>query len=109
MPSYIVAYDIAHPKRLRRVARFMERRAVRVQYSVFLYRGNETDLTTLLDEVRGLISEKEDVVQAWPLPSGVSPEQFVVGTAKPVNSACVVVARSVARFVRPIPLTPKES
>ena len=37
---YLVAYDIADPRRLRRVARLMERRATRCQKSVFLFRGD---------------------------------------------------------------------
>lgn len=36
---FVIAYDISHPRRLRRVARLLERRAVRCQYSVFLFSG----------------------------------------------------------------------
>ena len=32
---YLVSYDIAHPKRLRRVARCLESYGTRLQYSVF--------------------------------------------------------------------------
>ena len=33
---FIIAYDIAHPRRLRRVARVMEKHAIRCQKSVFI-------------------------------------------------------------------------
>src|SRR5258708_71513 len=76
---YVIAYDIAHPKRLRRVARLLERRGVRCQYSVFLFRGTAAELTALLDELAGLIRPAEDVVQAWPVPPGIAPEEHARG------------------------------
>jgi CRISPR-associated endonuclease Cas2 len=72
---YLVAYDIADPRRLRRVARFMERRAVRCQKSVFIYRGDDTAIERLLDEVSPLLKLSEDCVQGWRL----SPNQPVTG------------------------------
>jgi len=47
---FLIAYDIGDPKRLRRIARLMERHAVRVQKSVFLFDGEEAALISLLDE-----------------------------------------------------------
>src|SRR5207302_53333 len=48
---YLVAYDVADPRRLRRVARVLERAALRVQKSVFLFRGEEAPLVALLAQV----------------------------------------------------------
>jgi CRISPR-associated endonuclease Cas2 len=73
--QYIVAYDIADPRRLRRVARFMERRAVRCQKSVFLFRGDDAAVAQMLDEVSPLLKLSEDCVQAWRL----SPNQPATG------------------------------
>ncbi|HEV3384105.1 MAG TPA: CRISPR-associated endonuclease Cas2, partial [Gemmata sp.] len=60
MAGFLIAYDIAHPRRLRRVARVLERRGVRCQYSVFIFRGTETELRNLLDELATLIKPTED-------------------------------------------------
>ena len=49
--EYLIAYDVCHPRRLRRVARLLERRAVRCQYSVFLFRGTAADLARLMDDL----------------------------------------------------------
>ena len=43
MLSYLVCYDIADPKRLRKVARLCEDFGYRKQYSVFLVRVSATD------------------------------------------------------------------
>lgn len=68
--THLVAYDIADPKRLRRVARFMERRGLRVQKSVFLTTGDADDVERLLDQAAILLDPEHDVVQAWRLTPG---------------------------------------
>src|SRR5690349_21748615 len=47
MDSYIVAYDISSPKRLRKVARACEDFGLRRQFSVFLCRLTACDLVRL--------------------------------------------------------------
>ena len=64
---YIVAYDICDPKRLRRVARLLEKHALRCQKSVFVFRGTAEKLREVLDEIAELIDVREDLVQAWRL------------------------------------------
>jgi len=59
---FLIAYDIANPGRLRRVARRLERHALRVQKSVFLFRGSEEELVLLLDDLNELIDADLDVV-----------------------------------------------
>ncbi|OWK41137.1 CRISPR-associated endonuclease Cas2 [Fimbriiglobus ruber] len=103
MPTFLIAYDIAHPRRLRRVARELERRAVRVQYSVFVFRGDDAALAGLMTELRKLVSAEEDVVQAWPVPPGVSPERFALGAVRPVNAPAVVVAGATRFVPRSVP------
>jgi len=65
MALFVVAYDIADPKRLRRVARFMERHALRTQRSVFLFAGTAKELEGLLSGVSRFMRLDEDLVQAW--------------------------------------------
>lgn len=67
MESYIVAYDICHPKRLRRVARTCEDFGFRRQYSVFLCRLSATDLVRLKSRLYDVIKLTEDQVLFIPL------------------------------------------
>ena len=98
--AYLIAYDIADPRRLQRVARFLERRAVRCQKSVFLFQGSETALVGLLDEAARRIDPDADVLQAWRLASGQGPLGLVRGTALPIYPAGVVVAAGQEHIVR---------
>jgi CRISPR-associated protein Cas2 len=65
--SYIVAYDISHPKRLRRVATCCEDFGVRKQFSVFLCRLSATDFVRLRSRLYDLINLQEDQVLFIPL------------------------------------------
>jgi CRISPR-associated endonuclease Cas2 len=89
---FLVAYDIADPKRLRRVARCMERRAIRCQKSVFWFDGTADALARLLEEVRPLIDPAADVVQAWCLAAGQDPCGLALGAAADIRPAAVVLA-----------------
>lgn len=71
--QYLIAYDIAHPKRLQKVARRLEKSALRCQKSVFLFHGGPTVLEALMDELAALINRKEDIIQAWRIADGQPP------------------------------------
>ncbi len=66
---YLVAYDIADPKRLGRVARYMCRYACRVQYSVFVVQMSKPQLAHLLSELETIIDSDQDDIRAYPLPA----------------------------------------
>jgi CRISPR-associated protein Cas2 len=65
--SYIVAYDISDPKRLRKVATACEDFGYRRQYSVFLCRLSATDFVRLRSRLYDLINLNEDQVLFIPL------------------------------------------
>ncbi|MFO0808621.1 MAG: CRISPR-associated endonuclease Cas2 [Gemmataceae bacterium] len=67
MDSWIVAYDISDPKRLRRVARACEDFGLRKQLSVFLCRLSATDFVRLRSRLYDLIHLQEDQVLFVPL------------------------------------------
>ena len=67
MDSWIVAYDISDPKRLRKVATACEDYGVRKQYSVFLVRLSATDFVRLRTRLYDLIDLNEDQVLFIPL------------------------------------------
>jgi CRISPR-associated endoribonuclease Cas2 len=91
MAKYIIAYDICHPKRLRRVARILERHALRIQKSVFLFQGTEESLHNVIELIRCEIDHESDIVQAWLVPAvdrwvialcnqnRIAPDHFIVG------------------------------
>ena len=67
MDSYLVAYDISHPKRLRKVAKACEDFGYRKQFSVFLCRLSATDFVRLRSRLYDLIHLEEDQVLFIPL------------------------------------------
>lgn len=67
MNTYIVAYDIADPKRLRQVAQCCEDFGFRRQLSVFLCRLSAADFVRLKARLYDLIDLQDDQVLLIPL------------------------------------------
>lgn len=67
MDSYLVAYDICDPKRLRKVAQTCEDFGFRRQYSVFLCRLTAADLVRLKSRLYDIINLQEDQVLFMPV------------------------------------------
>jgi CRISPR-associated protein Cas2 len=65
--SWLVCYDIADPKRLRKVATVCEDFGYRKQYSVFLCRLSATDLVRLRSRLYDIIDLSADQVLLIPL------------------------------------------
>lgn len=68
--EYLVCYDIAAPRRLQRVYRFMKGQGVHMQYSVFHCSLTWPELQMLKLRLSQEIDEEEDDVRIYPLPSG---------------------------------------
>ena len=67
METFIVAYDVADPKRLRKVARACEDFGLRRQYSVFLCRLTAAALVRLKARLYDVINLDQDQVLFIPL------------------------------------------
>ena len=91
MDTYIVAYDISDPKRLRQVATACEDFGVRRQYSVFLCRLSATDLVRLRSRLYDLINLQEDQVLFIPLCKGCVDRIEALGRATEAADARDVV------------------
>lgn len=63
----LVCYDIAEPKRLGRVHRYLVRLAIPIQYSVFTVQLSPKKQRRLLRDLSSLINPKEDDVRLYPL------------------------------------------
>jgi CRISPR-associated protein Cas2 len=68
MTEFVVCYDISDPKRLGRLYRFMKKSAVPIQYSVFLFIGDDRKLERLMAQAITYIDLKADDLRAYPLP-----------------------------------------
>jgi len=64
---YLVAYDIACPRRLAKIHRLIKREGIAVQKSVFLFNGTQRDIDTFLDRLADCIVPKEDDLKAYPI------------------------------------------
>lgn len=67
--NWLIAYDIADPRRLGRIHRRLLKYALPVQYSLFLYNGSTLDVDKLMDELAKLMEAREDDLRAYPLPT----------------------------------------
>lgn len=68
MSDTIICYDITDPKRLGRLFRYLKKCAIPLQYSVFLFTGDDRQLARCLEKAVRLIDEKHDDLRAYPLP-----------------------------------------
>jgi CRISPR-associated endonuclease Cas2 len=82
--TWLVGYDIASPRRLRRVAKLLERHAVRVQYSLFAASWTDAEFDAVWRQLAGIINARCDDVRAWPLAENASVEVWGMGWAKDV-------------------------
>lgn len=67
-PLHLIAYDIADPRRLGRVHRFLKRIALPLQYSVFLAQCSPQDLAATAQSLRALMDERRDDIRIYRLP-----------------------------------------
>lgn len=75
--DYLVCYDIASPRRLGRVYRFMKGRGIHLQYSVFHCTLTWEELRKIKIVLNSLIDEKKDDIRIYPLPA--KSKVFVMG------------------------------
>lgn len=76
----LVAYDITNAKRLRRVADVCENFGVRVQYSLFECRLEETEFQDFWRQLLAEIDEGEDRLVAYKIDSRSARETLTAGT-----------------------------
>ena len=65
----LIAYDIADPRRLARVARVVARSALRIQYSVYVAKLSPRQLRDLEAALRDVIDPAADDLRIYPLPA----------------------------------------
>lgn len=65
--TWLLAYDIASPKRLGRVHRFVVRRGLPTQYSVFLVEADRSAIDELVGALARLVHPRQDDVRIFRL------------------------------------------
>ncbi len=65
---YLIAYDIANPRRLSHVHRTLKKLGLPVQYSVFTVVMKRKSLLRLLECLNALIKKTEDDIRCYRLP-----------------------------------------
>lgn len=68
MDLYVIGYDITNPKRLVRMHRLLQKFAMPIQYSIFLFWGPQTHLDRCMALAKGLMNDKEDALCCYRLP-----------------------------------------
>ncbi|WP_298609743.1 CRISPR-associated endonuclease Cas2 [uncultured Thiothrix sp.] len=74
---HIISYDIAEPKRLKRIHRFLKKVALPLQYSVFLIEADAKRIEQLMKQLALMIKAREDDIRIYPLP--LQPDWCAVG------------------------------
>ena len=65
---HLICYDIADPRRLGRVHRYLRGRAVPVQYSVFMAELTSTQLDAIIEGLGERINSRYDDIRIYRLP-----------------------------------------
>lgn len=64
--DYLICYDIADPKRLAKLSRFLEKRAFRIQYSVFFApKKSKEEIYQLAQQITEFIDSQKDDVRIY--------------------------------------------
>lgn len=66
---WLICYDITSPRRLVRLHRALKKRAMPIQYSVFLGRFTAAGMAELQQVITAIIDPKQDDVRMYPLPA----------------------------------------
>lgn len=78
--AWLVAYDIADPRRLSRLHRFLKKQAVPVQYSVFCFEGSAMQLGRLARDIEDYIDPSTDDVRIYQVPEHLQCDVLGHGT-----------------------------
>ena len=61
MKEFIIAYDIVDEKRLQKIARYLEKEALRIQYSIYYIKAKKEILKAIIDNLIELMDEEDDI------------------------------------------------
>jgi len=82
---YLLSYDVAEPKRWRRVHRVARDFGEPLQYSVFLCELSEKDKAALEGKLKGIIHEEQDQVMLVRLRATEKPRDMIECFGRPTS------------------------
>ena len=89
---HLIAYDIAHPSRLRKIAKVCELYGVRIEKSVFEADLTEENYQTFWHELMGLVNENEDAIIDYRICKNCARQTEVMGLVKrPQKRICYFI------------------
>ncbi len=94
--TWLIAYDIAEPRRLSRLHRYLVKHAVPVQNSVFYCEATSAQMGRLIKALARLVDSDFDDVRAYQLPERL--DVFVMGRGS-LPDGCLVSHRGPALTV----------
>ena len=68
---WLLAYDIADPRRLQKLGRHMRKEGLPLQFSLYLVRGNKAKIDQLMNQLAAMIDVRADDIRAYPLGENV--------------------------------------
>jgi CRISPR-associated protein Cas2 len=64
--DFLICYDIANIKRLSKIGKIVEKRALRIQKSIYLFdNASKEELSELIEAVMKIFHEKEDDLRIY--------------------------------------------
>jgi len=75
--NWLLCYDIADPKRLGRVHRYVKTVAIPLQYSVYQLTADERQLQFIINSLNEIISQQEDDIRIYPMHN--KPRKYTIG------------------------------
>lgn len=79
---YLVCYDITKPRRLRKVAKMLEKWGLRVQYSFFQCDLDDDKMKRVVGMLRAELDENEDRLYVYPICDKCARNPLQLGTGK---------------------------
>ncbi len=91
--TYLIMYDIAHPKRLRKVHQLCKKYGLPQQYSVFEARLTQRKFITFLREVTTAIHQIEDQLVCIPICESCRSQVRALGKSWDFthDEACIII------------------
>jgi CRISPR-associated protein Cas2 len=83
MKTWLVVYDIADPRRLQRVAKWMQKYGLRAQKSVFECQLTEAHSVAMMAGAEKRIDPEVDQIRFYAIPFSVLENQTVYGVERP--------------------------
>ncbi len=59
--DFVIAYDISDEKRLKKISKYLEKEAIRMQLSLYYIRCDKITLQKIVDKLSDLMDEDDDV------------------------------------------------